>query len=166
MIPAADIAAVTATALAALASENVCSAYCSAIGAICRLKDENRVACGVAVITAVLAMMGAHPESAEVQQEACKALARLAANGVCAAHMRGRAAALLRHALAPHLDSVISQRWAKLVLMWLEQPEVILCFRLMFKLAGPYTEVQLTHSSMLLTRAWLCPAVVTPVSVR
>lgn len=110
VIPAADIADVTSSALAAITSEVVCGEYCNAIARMCEASEENRVTCGVAVITAVLAMMEAHPDShrnsEDVQYHACEALAMLACNEECAAHMRagGRAEALLRRAMAAFPD--------------------------------------------------------------
>lgn len=107
VIAAADIAAVTSAAVAAAAFEDVCTAYCSAIGWICFAgPDENRAACGADVIEALLTIMEAHLASAKVQRRATWALSKLASNAECVAHMRagGRAAVVLRQAKAAHRD--------------------------------------------------------------
>lgn len=106
LVPAADIADVTSSALAAIASEEVCAAYCAAIVSVCWLSEVNCAACGIGVVTAVLAMMETHPASADVQGQACEALNELADNAHSAAHMRadGRAEALLQKAKATHPD--------------------------------------------------------------
>lgn len=81
VIPAADFAAITSSALAAIASADVCAFYCNAIVVACHSKKENCVACGAGVITAVLAMMQGHLASKTVQTMACCALSLLVQGG-------------------------------------------------------------------------------------
>lgn len=141
VIPAADIAAATASALGAIAIEKLCHVYCCTVANICSggQKEKNRAACGVGVINAVMAMMEAHPASADVQDRGCEVLRWLAENAKCAAHMRagGRAAALLRQAKAafPALDYL--QEAAYMGLMLVEEPKVragcLVCFFLRYR---------------------------------
>lgn len=114
VVPAAVIAGITSSALAAVASAVVCKAYCNAIGIMCAAEAGNSAACGAGVVTAVLAMMESHPASVEVQREACLSLHGLARNAKCAALMRagGRALPLLRNARVAHTDDYMVPTWA------------------------------------------------------
>lgn len=101
-VPADEIADVTSSALAAVASADICGAYCNAIAYVVTFHEENREVCGIGVVSTVLDMMEAHTTSKAVQSDACAALNGLVENAECAEHMRedGRAAVLLRKALA------------------------------------------------------------------
>lgn len=126
LIPAAYIAQVTSSAVSGIAVEVVCAVYCSAIRAVCASKDENRGACGVAVVKALLAMVMAHPASVTVLAMACPALALLVANGECFAQLKagGRAKELLQQAKSAHPDDASVQKWADIGLMRLRELEV------------------------------------------
>lgn len=81
IITPADIVSLVSSAMAAIASTKACVAYCEAISKVCRDdgdSGEDRVACGADIVTAVLAMMKAHPTSKDVHVAACDALSELA----------------------------------------------------------------------------------------
>lgn len=126
VVSAAEIADATSSAVAAITSAEVCEKYCEAIWKACEMRAENRATCGAAVITAVLAMMEAHPASMAVQWRACEALSLLAEVADCAAHMRagGRASVLLQQAMAAHPDDSAIQGSARQALLWVDKPEV------------------------------------------
>lgn len=71
----ADFAAATSAAMAAIASVDVCEEYCRTMVRVCH--GMNSAACGAGVISALLAMMQAHPASEVVQEDACIALSVL-----------------------------------------------------------------------------------------
>lgn len=140
-VSAADIADVTAAAMAASASALVCEAYCTGISNV-RSHAENRSAWGAGAITAVLAME-AHLTSLAVQGAACDALRKLTEIAGCTEFMRaesdGRAAVLLKKAKAAYPDDNSIQHNANGALLWLEEPEasarqrfacIVFCLRL------------------------------------
>lgn len=132
-VPPADVADITASVLAAVASADVCEHYCTAIVRVCEASEKNRVACGPGVVTALLAMMEAHLQapqearsvSAVALEAVCSALRKLVEHADCAAVMKagGRAAALLQQVRGlpvPGDGSLWSLRnCAAEVLMWL-----------------------------------------------
>lgn len=126
MVTAADIADVTSSALAAIASKEVCEEYCAAIEWMCKSGDENRAACGAGVATAVLAMMEAHLEPRSswdwLVYRGCDILGILVENVECAEAMRAdsRTVGLLRQAVSP---SSVKVNAAK-ILAFLDAPEV------------------------------------------
>lgn len=77
VITSGDIVGLVSTAMAAIASAEACEAYCVAIGRVCTDVGEDRLACGADIITAMLAMMKAHPASKGVLSAACGALSGL-----------------------------------------------------------------------------------------
>lgn len=145
---AADISSVTSSAVAAIESENVCALYCNVIGMVCEAKKKNCAACGAGAVSAVLAMMQAHPSSKTVQTMACFALSWLVQGGpgISIGMVASGGLGLVYAAMAAYPTAEVLQKYACVALSVLaETPECAKAMRAEGRAVGLLRQAMSAH---------------------